>query len=229
MNNKEELGYRLECMLDEYIIKVQNNESSRKPRFSQIISSYSTPKKFQRDLMDIFSRTREEIACAIKGTDLQCTEAWSFLTQTKLKKIEEYLNLLIEVLENNSKITRKKRKIDPSVAVRKLKFKSMFKKIESVDPEKIIGATHFICYNTKYKKISYYYSNEGFGVKGTTLQNFDKEKSLTKNIGRSKMDLKLLKESRIEWFLRQLSSINSKTQEATGRINSDTLLLKVVS
>ena len=49
MNNKEELGYRLECMLDEYIIKVQNNESSRKPRFSAIINSYKAPKKTQKE------------------------------------------------------------------------------------------------------------------------------------------------------------------------------------
>ena len=50
MTSREELGYRLESMFDEYIEKIQNNQSSRKPRFSAIINSYRTPKKFQRDL-----------------------------------------------------------------------------------------------------------------------------------------------------------------------------------
>ena len=69
MTSKEELGYRLESMFDEYIESVQQNKSSRKPRFSAIIDSYKTPKKFQKELMESFVRTKDEINCAIQGTD----------------------------------------------------------------------------------------------------------------------------------------------------------------
>ncbi len=227
MTSREELGYRLESMFDEYIEKIQNNQSSRKPRFSAIINSYRTPKKFQKDLKETFIKTRDEINCAIEGSDPQCAEGWSFMSGTKLKKVEEYLSIMIDVLDKNSKVVRKKRKVNPETATKNLKFKGKFKNLQSVDPKEIIGAKHLVCYNVKYKKIGYYYSTEGLGVKGTTIQNFSEDNSFIKNIGRSKLDLSIIKTAGINWILRELDGVKSKTQVATGRINSDTILLKV--
>jgi len=227
MTNTEELGYRLESMFDEYIEKIQNNESSRKPRFSAIINSYKTPKKFQKELKETFIKTRDEINCAIEGSDPQCAEGWSFMSSTKLKKVEEYLSVMISVLEENSKVVRKKRRVNPESAIKNLKFKKKFKNLQSIDPKEIIGAKHLICYNVKYKKIGYYYSTEGLGVKGTTIQNFSEDVSFNKNIGRSKIDLSIIKTAGINWILRELGDVKSKNQVATGRVNSDTILLKV--
>lgn len=227
MTNREELGYRLESMFDEYIEKIQNNESSRKPRFSAIINSYKTPKKFQKELKETFIKTRDEINCAIEGSDPQCAEGWSFMSSTKLKKVEEYLSVMISVLEENSKVVRNKRRMNPESAIKNLKFKKKFKNLQSIDPKEIIGAKHLICYNVKYKKIGYYYSTEGLGVKGTTIQNFSEDVSFNKNIGRSKIDLSMIKTAGINWILRELGDVKSKNQVATGRINSDTILLKV--
>jgi len=228
MTSREELGYRLESMFDEYIEKIQNNQSSRKPRFSAIINSYRTPKKFQRELKETFVKTRDEINCAIEGSDPQCAEGWSFMSSTKLKKVEEYLSMMIDVLDKNSKVVRKKRKVNPETAIKNLKFKNKFKKIESIDPRQIIGANCLICYNVKYKKIAYYYSESGLSIKGTTIQNFSVEESFVKNIGRSKVDLETIKTAGINWVLRELGDIKAKKQEATGRINLDTILLRVI-
>ena len=227
MTNREELGYRLESMFDEYIEKIQNNESSRKPRFSAIINSYKTPKKFQKELKETFIKTRDEINCAIEGSDPQCAEGWSFMSSTKLKKVEEYLSVMISVLEENSKVVRNKRRMNPESAIKNLKFKKKFKNLQSIDPKEIIGAKHLICYNVKYKKIGYYYSTEGLGVKGTTIQNFSEDVSFNKNIGRSKIDLSMIKTAGINWIPREPGEEKSKNQVATGRINSATILLKV--
>jgi hypothetical protein len=228
MNDNNELGYRLELMFDEYLNKIQNNESSRKPRFSAIINSYNAPKKTQKELMGIFSRSREEIRCAIQGTDAQCTEGWSFLTHTKLVKIEEYLTLLVEVLEETSKITRKKKKQNPAKLVKNLKFIKEDRKLnlESVDPINIIGAKYCILYHKKNNRIVFLESEEGLTVSGTTIKNFNEETSIMKAIRNNKNLCSDVISGTPLAAKRQIMSLNSKSIPAVGRTNEETIILR---
>ena len=229
MNSSEELGYRLESMFDEYLTKIQNNESSRKPRFSSIIDSYKTPKKTQKELLGIFSRIREEIRCAIQGTDPQCSEAWSFLSITKLTKIDEYLTLLVDVLEKNSKITRRKKKADPAKLVKNLKFMQEDKKLnlKSVDPINIVGAKCCVLYHKKNNRIVFLESEEGFTVSGTTIKNFNAETSMMKAIRNNKHIFSVIVNGTPLSAKRQIQSLKSKTIPAVGRTNDETIILRV--
>jgi hypothetical protein len=228
MNNSEELGYRLESMFDDYLTKVQNNQSSRKPRFSTIINSYKTPKKTKKELMNIFSRNRDEIRCAIEGTDPQCAEAWSFLSITKLKKVEEYLTILVEVLEENSKITRKRKKKDPAKLVKNLKFAEEDKKLKlrSVDPINIVGAKLCILYHKKTNRIVFLESEEGLTVSGTTIKNFNQETSFMKAIRNNKNILFSVTSGTPLAAKRQILDLNSKDIAAVGRTNDETIILR---
>jgi len=227
MNSSEELGYRLESMFDDYLIKVQNNQSSRKPRFSTIINSYKAPKKTKKELMTIFSRNREEIRCAIEGSDPQCAEGWSFLSNTKLKKIEEYLTMLVEVLEESSKITRRKKKLDPSKLVKNLKFAEENKKlkIKSVDPINIIGCNHCVLYHPKTNKLVFLESKDGMTVSGTTIKNFD-DTSFMKSVRNNKSILQQLCIGPALSCKNTILKINCKKAIAVGRTNDQTIILR---
>jgi len=228
MNSSEELGYRLESMFDEYLNKIQNNESSRKPRFSSIINSYKTPKKTQKELLGIFSRNREEIRCAIQGTDPQCAEAWSFLSITKLTKIDEYLTLLVDVLEQNSKITRRKKKVNPAKLVKNLKFMEEDKKLnlKSIDPINIVGAKCCILFHRKNNRIVFLESEEGFTVSGTTIKNFNEESSVMKAIRNNKHIFSVVVNGTPLSAKRQIDSLRSKPIPAVGRTNDETIILR---
>jgi hypothetical protein len=68
----------------------------------------------------------------------------------------------------------------------------------------------------------------GLSVKGTTLQGYDEETSVSKTIRKPDEVLpRLLKGGKL--VLRKLmSEINSKESVPNGRINGDTILLRVI-
>ena len=108
-----------------------------------------------------------------------------------------------------------------------MKFKDECVGVKSIEPEKIIGSNILVCYNCKQKKLFWYESDTGFEVKGTTIQNFNPDKSYGKNFGRSKMTLKSLTNAGVMSIKYEMDKLKNKNLEATGRISSDVILVKV--
>ena len=103
-------------------------------------------------------------------------------------------------------------------------------KLASVDPQKVVGATQLWVYNTKYRTLGVYNSNapKGFSFKGTTLTGFDPDLSVSKKLRKP--------EEQLQSFFQQgkvalrgfLPAIKTADTKLNGRINGDTILLKVV-
>lgn len=103
-------------------------------------------------------------------------------------------------------------------------------KIVSVNPTDIVGAQQIWTYNTKYKKLSRYdaVGPAGISVKGTTLTGFDVEKSVTKILRKPDVVItNLLSAGKIS-LRKIMTEIKTSETEATGRINTDTILLRVI-
>ncbi len=103
-------------------------------------------------------------------------------------------------------------------------------KLVSVDPQKIVGASQLWVYNTKSRMLGVYHTNapKGFSVKGTTLTGVDADLSICKKLRKPEDQLK-------EFFglgkvgLRSfLPNIKTAEYKMNGRINGDTILLKVM-
>ena len=116
--------------------------------------------------------------------------------------------------------------------IKNLKFQKEFPqlKIVSVNPAEIIGAQQLWVYNTKYKKLTQYVnqSPQGLQIKGTTLIGYDVEKSLTKSVRKPEDTLGgLLKAGKvaIRTFMGDLKTNETKP---SGRLNEDTILLRVI-
>lgn len=120
-----------------------------------------------------------------------------------------------------------------SKLIEKLKFQKedLSLKLASVNPIDIIGAQSLWVYNTKYKVLTVYNATpgaNGFSVKGTTLMNFDAEKSIGKTLRKPEITLAdVLSAGRVA--LRSLmDNIKTAQRNPNGRINEDTILLRIV-
>lgn len=224
---QENIGSVLDRMTDEYIQNLSENGSVRKPNIKNLIRTYRPTKKDLRALCDDYTEFLNEIDGAITGNDDDMVEAWDFLSKTKLNHLRDFVVLIQEFLDENSKIKRKKRKINKSVRVKNMKYREKCEGASSINPENIIGMHYFVCYNCKQKKIFFYESDEGFDVKGTTIQNFNVNRSFSKSFGRSKLTPKSVQDMGILAIRNEIEKMSAKKLKATGRVNADIILLKV--
>jgi hypothetical protein len=85
-------------------------------------------------------------------------------------------------------------------------------------------------YNTKYKKLTQYISMSpnGLQVKGTTLIGYDPELSVTKSLRKPDVTIaELLKAGKVA-IRTFMSDLKTTASAPNGRINEQTILLRVI-
>ena len=129
----------------------------------------------------------------------------------------------------DNKTVRKKRKTDPKKVVAKVQYEKQSKEfgIKSVDPINILDSTKVVVYNTKYNTLSVYYACAGqtLSIKGTTIQNFDEDKSESRTIKRPKDVIKTIKNQTT--LDKVWNSQHSMIKSPNGRLNANTVIMKV--
>ena len=187
---------------------------------------------------EYYKSTLDELEEAIEGKDEQLVEAYSFLTKAELKRFRDMIQGIIEDCVNASlaakanRAPRVKKAKPPAKQVEKLKYLAEFPELglKSVHPTKIVGAQQLWVYNTKNKKLGVYYAtgSSGFSVKGSSLLGWDPEVS-SQNGLRKPADVipKVLEGGKLALnkILSSLTTINTKMN---GRINAETILLRVL-
>ena len=137
----------------------------------------------------------------------------------------------------NKKVTKirkpREKKVKSAVdQVSKMKYQKEFPslKIVSVTPAEMIGASQVWTYNTKYKKLSRYdaVGPKGIQVKGTTLIGYDEEKSLTKSVRKPDVTIAQLLSAGKVALRNILTELNTNETKPNGRINTDTIILRVI-
>jgi hypothetical protein len=101
--------------------------------------------------------------------------------------------------------------------------------LKGVPVDKIIGANQIWVYNVKTKVLGVYHAEDarGLTVKGSTIQNFKEDISIGKRLRKPKETLDdLLAAGKVK--LRQLlPNLSTKESALTGRINSDTIIVRI--
>ena len=103
-------------------------------------------------------------------------------------------------------------------------------KLVSANPTDIVGATQLWTYNTKSRILGVYNTSNGdtLTVRGSTLINFDEAKSQGKRLRKPEEVLStFLKAGKIA-LRTYLDDIKTTTQNMYGRINNDTIILKII-
>jgi hypothetical protein len=191
-----------------------------------------------RIIKEFYSSQLAELEELASGNgDEQLKEGYSHRSK---KQIKAFIAFLQEVdsacimLGQESKINRKPRKtkvVPKDKIVAKLKFKKSDEplKLVSINPTDIIGASELWIFNTKTRKLGKYVAAEfnTLNVKGTTITNFDEFKSVQKTLRKPVEQLKAFKDAGKVALRKFLEDINAVDTKMNGRLNEETLLLKV--
>jgi hypothetical protein len=138
------------------------------------------------------------------------------------------------MLMQEAKVNRKPRakKSKPAEKIiEKLKFLKQDDKLKlvSINPTDILGAKELWIFNTKTRKIGKYVAGEftELGVKGTSITGFDEHKSVQKTLRKPEEQLKEFKAAGKVQLRKFLDDIKAVDIKLNGRINEDTVLLKI--
>jgi len=167
----------------------------------------------------------------------QLREGYSHLTKKDAKTYLTALETLhgaCDVVIDAAKANRKPRKKAPpskEKLVAKVQFKERDDKLQlvSINPLDLIDAKEIWVYNTKTRKLGKYIAQEhaGIQVKGTTLQFYDETKSIQKTLRKPEEILKEFKKASKVKLRKFLDEIKTTDIKLNGRLNADTILLKV--
>ena len=210
-------------------------------------------KFYETELDDFCELERMPTAGQLKKMDereadlwAQLKEGYAHIKKADIKKYTDAIESLLEALDfviEQSKAKRKPRVAKPKSAdklVAKIKYLKVDDKykLTSVNPVEIVGASELWVFNVKTRKLGKYVAanidpkgmareGTGLSVKGTTIEGFDEAQSIQKTVRKPEEVLKEFKAAGKVKLRKFLEEINSVETKLNGRINPDTVLLKV--
>ena len=185
---------------------------------------------YERDLAEL-----EELASG--KADEQLKEAYSHRSRKQIKNLIAFYQEVMAactMLGQEAKVNRKpraKKTVPAEKIVAKLKYKKTDEplKLVSINPADIIGTKELWIFNTKTRKLGRYVADEykELGVKGTTITGYNEHTSICKTLRKPDEKLKEFKAAGKVQLRKFLDDINATDTKMNGRINEDTILLKV--
>lgn len=229
-----ELIADLDGSFDDYL----ESEFKTEPKSMSILAN-RMKSAYANKLIDFCEKKRDEYEEALSSLDPQVQEGYSNFKKPQLKKMVAYASSIIADIQTlagaaaKARKPRKKKVIPVSQIVSKVKYQKEFAELNltSVDPKELVGSTQIWVYNTKQRKLGCYHVDSTFGgmtVKGTSILNYDVTKSISKKLRKPAQVLpEILKGGKI--FLRTaLQNINATDNLLSGRLNEDTIILRVI-
>lgn len=182
------------------------------PRIEQVIEMADNPNSDISEYYTSFTKEQKKTLIAFyKMLDADCKKA---LQATK-------------VVRQN----KKKRTISTEKVLKAFKYKKEDNSLKtlSVEPSKILTSSTLVVYNTKYKRMTVFVAKEGekLSVKGTSILNYDEEKSGAKRVKKPEEAISQITSGTTNSILKTFAKFKSKPQTISNRINEDTLLLRV--
>ena len=221
-------------------METPDNFDPKQIKVLNLLRGKETKPAHARIIKEYYSFTQRELEQVLNGKDEDLKEAYKHRSKKQItnlfafyKEIESACNMLME----EAKVLRKpraKKAVPKDKLVEKLKYLKTHEplKLVSVNPTDIIGSKELWIYNTKTRKLGKYLADEltgPLGVKGTTIVGYDEHKSIQKTIRKPDEKLKEFKSAGKIALRKFLDDINATDTKLNGRINEDTILLKVSS
>jgi len=168
----------------------------------------------------------------------QAVEGYSHLKRSTLNHRIKVCKAMLEDLERirsatkatrNIKVKRPK-SVDKQVARVQYKKEDNDYKIVSINPIQIPTKTRLYAFNTKSKMIIEYVTESvnGFEISGSTIKNFSKGSSRTICLRKPLDFLPIVLQKTPKQIDAAWQTLKTKTKVPNGRINKDTILLRVL-
>jgi hypothetical protein len=229
----EEAG-EIEGLVDDFII----GGCKSAPDMQSYLKSKDLSSVVQKKMCEVFIKRSKEFEEVMNTTDADIKEGYSNFSKVQLRKVKEFYDAIVAETNRGAekKPTRKARKVKEkpaSVIASKVQYMKDFAELnlKSVLPEKIIGANQVWLYNTKTKLLGMYNADnaKGLTIKGTTIQNFNVETSIGKRLRKPEVAVKQVLDGGKIVLKKLLDGLTTKPAELTGRINSDTIVVRVIT
>lgn len=226
----------LDQMLDKWI---EARDRTVEPlSLYSVLDSYDTAPQGCAHITEWLNRQLSEMKEAANGTDEQLTEAYSHLSKKSLKSridgLEKMKNDIVTYVAGKKALRKpRSKKTKPAEKqVSKIKFlpSSQEYSISSVSPLLIPGANRLIVFNVKYKTLAYYVASgpAGLSVKGTSIKGFDEGASFVQGLRKPQVILPIVLGKTVLQLEKALNQLTTKRRKANGRVNEDTILLRVI-
>jgi len=198
---------------------------------AKAVADFYTP--LQKELEELISRKPK------KPTDdyEQLVEGYAHMSKKEQKTFFKYISEVVTDAEKymaSKKATRKirtKKPVTISQQVRKVKYMahSSEYQVTSMTPDNIIGASMVWLFNVKTRNLTRIESTAtvGLGVKGTTIINIDEGKCEKKKLRKPEEFIATTAKTTKAKMNKEYNSMKTKGRNSNGRINADTIILKV--
>jgi hypothetical protein len=191
-----------------------------------------------RIIKTLYSKDLAELEELASGNgDEQLREGYSHRTKKQIKNLIAFYQEIMsacDMLAQEAKVNRApraKKAVPAEKIVAKLKYMKTNEplKLVSINPTDIIGSKELWIFNTKTRKLGRYVADEykDLAVKGTTIIGFNATASVCKTLRKPEEKLKEFKAAGKVQLRKFLDTINATDTMMNGRINEDTILLRV--
>jgi hypothetical protein len=186
----------------------------------------------------VYQARFDELKQAFERADEQLQEGYSHYKTADFKRIMAFIDQLLNDIiqyrgvKKATKKVRAPKSVSKEKVVAKLKYAKEDKSLRlvSINPADIIGAQELWVYNTKTRKLGKYIADSLKGplnVKGTGVIGYDEHKSTSKTLRKPDEKLKeFSRASKVE-LRKFLENIKATETKLNGRINAETILLRV--
>ena len=205
---------------------------------SDWLSQHDVKPAIAQRIADYYKPLYSELFDALSGKVPELREAYSHYTKPKLKAYVEFIKSIVSAAETRAVVVkaarkpRKKKEKPVSVIVGKLKYKEKDEtySLQSARATDIPGCSQLWVFNTKYRTLAVYNAigPAGLGVKGSTLTGWDEKTSAIKTLRKPNEQLKKLLDGGKVVLRKFMDEIKCKPKTATGRINKDVVLVRII-
>jgi hypothetical protein len=189
--------------------------------------------------VDFYQKRFDELKGAYEKQDEQLVEGYRQYKAADFKRIFVFLDAVLSDIEQYRSVKKATKKVRAPRSVSKEKIVSKLKytredkalKIISINPVDILGAKELWTYNVKTRKLGQYVADDLQGplnVKGTSITGYNEMKSVCKTLRKPEEKLKEFAKCTKIQLRKFMSEIKSTETKLNGRINADTMLLRVL-
>jgi hypothetical protein len=208
------------------------------PKAYDYLIGKNVPQAMLGKIVAIFESHYAEFQEAKTTKDEDLKDAYAYMKTADWKRYDAFYTALFDGFTQYGQVKKatKKASVRKPPAKEKLVAKLKYLKTEttlklvSVNPVDIIGAQVLWVYNAKTRKLGKYVAEElggALNVKGTTIIGYSEAKSTQKTVRKPEVQLKEFMSANKVELRKFLENIKTTEVKLTGRINEDTVLLKI--
>ena len=199
----------------------------------------NVPQAFVNRIGAYYTPVMEELEAAkIKNADPELKAAYKHYDKDRFKRVSSFFAQLTEALSTYGQVkkatraARVKKPVSKEKMIKKVKYATQDTDLNlvSINPVDVIGAKELWVYNKKTRKLGKYVAaadSGTLGIKGTAILGFDVKASISKTVRKPEVVMKKFMAAGKVQLRTWMDELSTTGVQMNGRLNADTLLLKV--